>query len=159
MAPSGSRSSPNGPYNVSRDGMHVMPKELLKMEIQEIWVEFLGVSPKKKAKNHAVIRVLFARNYQDKVGVRIDMDVNADEDYDEEGDQASLYKPGMLLVKTIKYIEVSRSSNMSSQLKLIQDQNKSFRLKDLFTTLEKARLLEFDFVEIDERYYGCRDYV
>lgn len=132
--------------------MSEMPIELKGMRCCRLFIEFLRVtnSQLRIPKNHCVFKVDFATDYDEYKGVRISMEPNwdlASDDY---------YKQGRLLVKPVRYAHESNSTARSIELAL---QAEETRLYDLLLAFMSCGVHMFSFAEIEERYYGCRDFM
>jgi hypothetical protein len=132
------------------------------MVIHRAYIEFLSVSTDgltldqaSRVKNHAIWKFDFTTAYGEYVGARLSMDVNFDLASSPSESGAS-YKPGGMMVKPVRYAERSNSSARTIEIPFAEDVRLSYVIYHL---TEENRLHEFSFVNIDDRYYGCRDWM
>ncbi|EEQ35587.1 hypothetical protein McanMca71_003005 [Microsporum canis] len=145
-------------YNITVHGPGVIPVQFMEAQINNIYVEFLRVSTegmtileKNLAKNHVIIKMDFVRSVAGYDGARLAMDV----DYDAVHDPQGSYVPGKMVFKPVKYRYSSNSSLCTFEIRL----NSTITVSHLIEILLRHNLQFFHFVIINDKYYGCRDFI
>ncbi|GAW16148.1 hypothetical protein ANO14919_055710 [Xylariales sp. No.14919] len=148
---------------IFRDGRRDIPDCLRHQEVSNVYVEFLQtasegtpVEEANMAANHCVIKADFFPGRCSFGGVRLNMSVvyrNGEPvDSPQDGPTCVL---GEFIVKAVTLIGVSRRTARTCQIDFMQ----GLTLDDLLSQIETKGLHHFCFVEIDEKYFGCRDFM
>ncbi|OAA58517.1 hypothetical protein SPI_06590 [Niveomyces insectorum RCEF 264] len=149
-------------YDVTQSGTHIIPQEFRNMIVWRVYVEFLklpldssSITVQNAAKNHVTIKVDFTSVYDGKYkGVRINMQPNYE--IGSSGPEGGpTYKPGQLLVKPVIYWEKSLSAARAVEIQFAEGKS----LDWLLFVLCSNKLHGFHFVDLQNKYYGCRDFV
>ncbi|KAI0866665.1 hypothetical protein F4860DRAFT_509061 [Xylaria cubensis] len=150
---------PDG-YSLTVDGRGSVPKLFRDMRIGSIYVEFLRLDSRDTParlrnllKNHAIIKVDFTSPYgnteHDRYdGARIHLETKV-----EISDGP--YQPGELFVKPARYPAASYSTARTCRI----DLQANITLDHLLWVIESNNLQYFSFVVLNQKYYGCRDFV
>ncbi|EFE29417.1 uncharacterized protein ARB_03713 [Trichophyton benhamiae CBS 112371] len=152
---------PEDGFNVTDYGPGVIPQALFSAEIGTFYMEFLKMSiidrtPEEiaKLKNHAILKLDFKAPVHGFHGVRISMSVNYDLSSETSGGGNS-HKPGIMLVEPVQYDGTSFSSLCTAVITLKQ----RITLGHIIRAITDNHLHHFYFCTVDEKYYGCRDFV
>lgn len=148
-------------YNVSLYGLAAVPACFLNARCARFFVEFLSLADSetpteeaRRLKNHAVLKIDFDSVVSSYRGVRVGMEA----DYDlasEPGQGGTSYKPGKMLVRPVSYAMASYRS-----LRTVEVQVQGiFTLYHYLRAIVDNRVEKFLFVNINEKYYGCRDFM
>lgn len=148
-------------WNIT-DEPGVLPINLLQARCESIHVEFLRISKAENSKNHAIIKVDFSHDIGTEIdgescyGARISMEVDPDKEYpDPEESNQPRYNPGILWVKPLRYELGPESSLRTLRVRITRD----IEFVDIMTSLVGLNLHRFDFTIVEDKYYGCRDYM
>ncbi|RMD39893.1 hypothetical protein DV735_g5243, partial [Chaetothyriales sp. CBS 134920] len=146
-------------YNLTEGDQ--IPQPFFEKVIHRAYIEFFSVSTEgmtlneaSRVKNHAIWKFDFTTPYGDYRGARLSMDVNFDIASSPSESGAS-FKPGGMMVKPVMYTERSTSSARTIEIPCAT----GLLLGYVTFHLMNNRLHEFSFVNINDRYYGCRDWM
>lgn len=145
---------PSEGYNLT-ENPQVLPQILLRSECAKVFVEFLQISQTATAKNHVILKVDFKTPCEDYEGARLSMDVEFELGSTGSDDSQPGLKPGKMLVKPVPYTLSSTSSARTFQIRV----HPNLPFGYIVNTLLHYGLHDFYFTNIDDRYYGCRDFV
>jgi hypothetical protein len=152
--------SPDG-YDVT-NGVSQIPMEFLEMRCARLYIEFLRVSTdgmtveqRNRAKNHVIFKIDFEVSYNRYAGVRISMEPNWDVASSPSENGEHREKPGRMFVKPVPYEGVSRSTARTIEIPLAQD----VLLYYLLGAIMNSGVHDFSFATINDRYFGCRDFM
>ncbi|EFE37214.1 hypothetical protein TRV_08115 [Trichophyton verrucosum HKI 0517] len=152
---------PDDGFNVTDHGPDVVPPLILQAEVQTLYIEFLKMDTDGRTaeeiaslKNHAILKADFVRDVDIYSGARINMVVNFDV-LSETSAGGNSHKLGMLLVRPIKY----RASSFSSACTAVLPLKQRVTFEHLIRAITDNNLQYFYFCTVDEKYYGCRDFV
>jgi hypothetical protein len=104
--------------------------------------------------NHAIIKFDLESPYDDYKGVRINMLPNWEIASDGEEDGPN-YKLGRLFVKPVRYLGPARTSARTCWIAF----KKGISLEKILDVIESKKLHRFFFIDLDDKYYGCRDFM
>ncbi|KAI0466901.1 hypothetical protein F4859DRAFT_518736 [Xylaria cf. heliscus] len=150
---------PDG-YSFTIGGRGSIPQMFRDMTIGSVYVEFLRLddssTPANRRnflKNHAIIKIDFTSRYgnikhETYKGARINFQSNV---------QISngAYQPGELFVKPTQYLAASHNTARTCQI----DFREGITLDHFLWLIEKNNLQYFSFVVLNNKYYGCRDFM
>ncbi|KAL1865602.1 hypothetical protein VTK73DRAFT_5141 [Phialemonium thermophilum] len=151
---------PDG-FDLTLLGRRALPRKFRDITISHTFVEFLRVGVdstpvevQNRAKNHAILKVDLTSGYDGFEGVRITMLPNWEVASDGPPKGPS-YKPGQCFVKPVRYSGPSNSTARTCQFDFAQ----GVPLEWLLAVIEDNNLHRFYFVDLNDKYYGCRDFV
>ncbi|KAL7623751.1 hypothetical protein AAE478_005304 [Parahypoxylon ruwenzoriense] len=140
----------------------VSDESLLDKVVAKFYVEFFkvatdgtSVGDNANSTNHAVLKVDFGENLGNYKGARISMDINFEASSTGSDGGEPSYKPGELILKPVSYISVSNRSARTCETTIKQ----GVRLGEIMECISSQGLNDFSFVTINDRYYGCRDFM
>lgn len=137
-----------------------VPQAFLENQIQKVFVEFLRVGDNPQAKNHVAFKIDFEPGPDghwpgDYKGVRLHMEV--DDGVETKNYNGAPYQPGTLLMKPVEYPDKSNNSVRTFQL---HRGHYTLKLRDiLYLIVNHYQLGLFYFQILNDRYYGCRDFM
>ncbi|KAK2736846.1 hypothetical protein FQN57_000526 [Myotisia sp. PD_48] len=145
-------------------GVTDLPSNLQAATCKKLFIELLNTTrtsdpleEKKKAKNHAIMRIEFTTVVGDIKGVRVSMDVDDKVVSDASTSTSPASKGGVLHVKPIKYTTASRSSLFTGEIAI---KVPNLTLGQFVTALTSQKLQNFSFyVNANQAYFGCRDFM
>lgn len=147
-------------YDIT-ESLVFLPRNFMDQFCENVFIEFLTVSTDGRpvtqtnlAKNHVIFKIDFSSEALGFEAVRLSMDVNFDLASSDSNGSAS-FKPGRLNLKPVTYKNVSRSSSRTFQLPL----GENLRFGQILQVIYENSLHSFSFVNIGDRYYGCRDFM
>ncbi|OAA53601.1 hypothetical protein SPI_09308 [Niveomyces insectorum RCEF 264] len=154
---------PDEGYDITNQAVQVIPQEFRNMVIEHALVEFLKVGTDNTpveiinaAKNHVILKLDFRHGgYDGYEGVRINVLPNIQE-YEDQFEDGSAYQPGKLCVKPVAYPGLSHSSARTCQIDFVAGKTLDWVLGVLCT---RNLMHFFSFVVLNDRYYGCRDFI
>lgn len=155
-------------YNLS-ENRKALPQSFLQTVCSKLYVELLktttpeqgqhgeeGIAEKKQAANHAVFKIIFADKCETYEGMRLEVYVNFK--YQSEGESIDgrqvIFQCGDFIASP------SLSSNPSSKsLWTCSLPIHPWKVGDVLMLLFDHAASEFQFVCIDNKYFGCRDWM
>ncbi|KAG8411868.1 hypothetical protein J3458_015163 [Metarhizium acridum] len=151
-------------YNLTENPF-VLPQKFLEGTVcSKLWVEFLRtttggepIEEKKQAANHAVFKIVFADAYNEYGGMRLEMAV--DNNYKSKSDSVD----GQLVKFQSGFLRVNPTSNSGPSSKTLSTSSlpiePNWTVGRVIGLLLQYRASRFDFVILDNQYFGCRDFV
>ncbi|KHO01886.1 uncharacterized protein MAM_00887 [Metarhizium album ARSEF 1941] len=151
-------------YNLTENPYALPEKFMREAKCLHLFVEFLKttteqqpVQEKKKAANHAVFKLVFEKNYEDFAGLRLEMAVNYN--YKSKSETSSngpvKYKSGYLCAKPTLFSRPSSKTASTCELAIARN----WPVGSVIRLLLHFQMSHFDFVNLQDRYFGCRDFV
>lgn len=145
MAPSG--------YNITERNPD-FPNSYLDVKCRTLYVELLDLpAGRGTGAHHAVFNIIFEGQHLGNRSMRIHMTPNYESD--EIATAPEGYIPGYLSVMPFTVAEPSAQSLLTYQLRTTP----GWDLGNIIEVLYNARMESFYFAVIDDRYYGCRDWL
>ncbi|WEW61238.1 hypothetical protein PRK78_006728 [Emydomyces testavorans] len=149
-------------YNITEYGTCILPPALLHAICRTFYVEFLQVktdgmtvAEAMATKNHAIIKLDFENGVDIYRGARILMNVDFEIASDEDNVSEPRYRPGKLLLKPVTYPYPSTNSARTFRIGLAPNTT----VGNLLDALLRQHMQFFHFIAINDKYYGCRDFI
>lgn len=158
--PSFPAAKPNNYVIGTQNGMNRVPESLLECTIFKVFVEHLVFSPESTEgvdglKNHDIFKFDFKHAWNTYKGARLEMNMGDMNDNVISTNPASgneaIYMPGELVLKPVKYKYQSHSAVRLIELELRKDRS----LRAFISAVFHGGLRQFNFVEIQNRFFGC----
>lgn len=156
-------------YNLS-ENFEEFPDEFLDTVCFGLFVELLNttrpaqgqqdqqaLAEKKQAANHAVFKIIFADECETYKGMRLEVYVSmeyASEEESIDGRQA-IFLCGDIIAKPSPSSGPSSKSLWTCSLPI----NRNWEVRRVLKLLSDTKASEFQFVSIDNKYFGCRDWM
>ena len=163
VIPFGDQPIPPDGFDLTEDPL-ILPDILVHATCTKLYVEplradttGLTVSDQINTANHYIIKVDFQERVGDGyLGARLSMEVNWDIGSTGPEGQEPSRKPGKFIVKPVRYLFASNSTPRAFELGFYEGTPLGYLIHVI---VYNNHLHLFNFTNIGDQYYGCRDWV